>query len=291
MRAFGKTFRELDDAEMADLFSLEREGAIYSDHWIDSLGDFRHVRIALRPSEIKDYVRSMWALELFRRAGSPPLAASVKGIPRDIAKRADEYSITTRDGETLGPPWHCPAAFLGPKLEDAVCFDRSRPVVLEELGREALLTTIKRAMDSLAPAIRRFAHRERGLRPWPIDCEDDVRDLLYAMLRCSIVDLHPEEPVPSRGGTSKVVDLASSTARTFIEIKWIGRAGGWKRTVDEIAIDCQAYGRHPDCDLLVFVVVDAVKDVPDPRLMETQLSGSQTIDGKRIDVLVFVREP
>jgi hypothetical protein len=41
----------------------------------------------------------------------------------------------------------------------------------------------------------------------------------------------------------------------------------------------------------VFVILDAVKDIPDPHLVEEELQGTQTIDGKKIQVLVYVREP
>jgi hypothetical protein len=38
-------------------------------------------------------------------------------------------------------------------------------------------------------------------------------------------------------------------------------------------------------------VVDSARDVPDPRLVEDELSGVQTIRGKKIDVRVFIVEP
>lgn len=139
--------------------------------------------------------------------------------------------------------------------------------------------------------MRLFGNREKGLTPWPVQCEDDVRDLLYAMLRASISDIKREEPVPSTALGSKVVDIFSGTARLFIEVKWIGKKGRWKRVSDQIAADIQSYVRHAQCETIVFVVVDAAKDIPDPSLVQTQLSGEQTIQGKRIDILVFIREP
>jgi hypothetical protein len=105
MRVFGKVFEALESAHLQDLWSLEREGAIYTDHWIDELADFRHVRIPFAPDEISEFVRSLWAYELFLRAGSPSRAADVPDIPPDIAERADSYVLETCDGETLGPPY------------------------------------------------------------------------------------------------------------------------------------------------------------------------------------------
>jgi REase_DpnII-MboI len=292
MRVFGHDFTELDEVHIQELLSLEREGAIYCDQWIDELNDFRHVRFVLTQAEIDDYVRSLWAYELFLRAGRPSRAADVKGIPRDIAARADAYELHTKDGERLGPPYHCVAGFIGEDLEELLCFYAGpRREILEEVGSRALMTTIRHAVDSLTPAIRRFNRREKGLTPWPVTREDDVRDLLFAMLRSSLADLKPEEPVPSRAGSSSFVDLASSAAKLSLEIKWTGKKGQWKRIVKEIYADIQGYALHPDCRTLVFVIVDAVRDFPDPHLVQRDLSGRQVLMGKDIDVQVFIREP
>ena len=291
MNVFGHRFAHLDDEHIENLLSLEREKSIYTDFWIAELDDFRHVRIRLTDPEIAEFVRSMKAWDLFLGSNAT-WAREVKGIPADIAARADSYHITTIDGKTSGPPWHCAAGFMGRDLELVVCgMDRSRHDVLEEHGTAAFLTTIRRAVDALTPAIRCFATREKGLAPWPIGREDDVRDLLYAMLRASISDIKREEPVPSRVERSKIADLHSALAKTLIEVKWIGRSGQWNRVLDELHVDAQTYGRHPDCDHLVFVIIDAVRDIPDPHLVEAELSAVQSVDGKRFHVLAYVREP
>ena len=222
-RAFGKDFTCLDDSHLKDLRSLERESAIYSDHWIGDLQDFRHVRVVFAPNEVKEYVRSLWAYELFLRAGSPPHASKVRGIPKDIGKRADSYAygeIVTKSGHRLPTPWHCVAAFLGKELEALVC-SNARAEILEESGRNSLILTLTRAIDAVVPAMRSFQRREKGLTSWPVSSEDDIRDLLHVMLRAAISDIKREEPVPCRGGTHKFVDLYSALGGVFIEIKWI----------------------------------------------------------------------
>jgi REase_DpnII-MboI len=291
MKIFGYEFEYLDDAAITDLMSLEREKVIYSDQWVDGLDDFRHVRIRLNDAEISEYVRSMKAFDLFLGCNSA-WARDVSGVPPDIAARADSYQITTRDGKVMGPPWHCAAAFLGRDLEIVVCgMDSSRREVLEEQGIAGFLNAIRRSVDALTPAMRCFSNREEGLTSWPVNREDDVRDLLYVMLRASISDIKREEPVPSRAGMSRFADLHSKLARTLIEVKWIGRKGQWRRVVDDLHVDIQTYGKHPDCQFLVLVVIDAAKDLPDPHAVETDLSGSQVIDGKSVRVVAYVREP
>ncbi len=290
MRVFGYDFQELDDEHISDLLTLEREQAVYTDHWIGDLNDFRHIKIPFTEAEIKEYVRGAWAYELFLRAGHPEMASEVERIPADIAERADSYVMRTKNGEET-TPWHCFAGFVGPEIETLICTNTDRQIILENVGIDSILNVINKAVDALTPAIRAFNHRERGLEPWPISCEDDVRDLLYVMIRSSISDLKPEESTPSRAGTYKFVDLFSASAKTLIEIKWIGKRGVWKRIIKEINDDIQSYHTHPYCKYLFFIIVDAVKDIPDPRLIESQLSGEQTINGKEIKIFAFVREP
>lgn len=289
-RAFGKQFVRLDDQHLEDLWSLERESAIYGNHWIEGLRDFRHVRIALTPAEVKEYVRSLWAYELFLRAGSPSRASEVKGIPKDIAERADSYGgIVLKSGGIVPKPWHCPAGFMGKELETIVC-SNVRAEILEESGRSGLLLTITRAINAIVPAMRSFQRREKGLISWPVSREDDVRDILHVMLRPAISDIKKEEPVPSRGGTHKFVDLYSALAQVFIEIKWIYKKGSWKRIVREINDDIQSYPSHPGCGTLIFLVIDAARDISDPVQFEQSLTNEQTISRRKVDIRVFVRE-
>lgn len=129
MRIFGYEFKCLNDENIRDLVSLEREDAIYSEMWIDSLQDFRRVKMAFTTVEIKEYVRRLWAYELFLCAGSPELASQVSNIPPDIALGADNYVLHTSNGDTVSPH-HCPAAFLGAELEALLCAPSSERLVV-----------------------------------------------------------------------------------------------------------------------------------------------------------------
>lgn len=290
MRVFNHDWVLIGEHMIQDLLTLEREGAIYADHWQDELNDFRHVQIRFAPEEIAEYVRSNWACELYLRAGSPKSARDVPEIPKDIAERADSYVMHTKYRETFGPPYHCAAAFYGEDLERLI-FLNERSEVVSETGKQSLLSTVKRGIDALAPSIRLFTNREKGLAEWPITREDDVRDLLFVMLRASIDDIRREEAVPSRAGTHKYVDLCSKVARLFIEVKWISKSGTWKQFVKQINDDIQSYVAHPACETLVFVIIDAAKDIPDPSQLQQEMSGTQVIDGKSVEIYLFVREP
>jgi hypothetical protein len=287
---FGYTFTHLPEHFCEQFLSLEREGAIYDDHWIDEITDIRHVRIPFTPGEIADYARRLWAYELYLRAGNPKWARLVPGIDKDVARDADTYSPVLKDGTRIPPPCLWPAAFIGRHLESIVC-GTQRHQVIDLQGKKSALFTLSRAVQALTPTMRTFNARERGLRPWTVSREDDVRDLLYVMLKPVLFDLVKEEPTPSLAGLHKLVDLSSRASRVFLEVKWIARKNQWKAVLGQIQVDIQCYPTHPTCDTLVFVVVDAVRDVPDPRLVEKEITGVQVVRGREVDIRLFIVEP
>ena|ERR1700720_4306233 len=122
-------------------------------------------------------------------------------------------------------------------------------------------------------------------------CEDDVRDILYVMLKPALFDLVKEEPTPSLVGTHKFVDLSSKASRIFIEVKWVGRKKQWRAILGQIQIDIQSYSTHPNCETLVFIVVDSARDISDPRLVEKEISGKQLIRDRQFDIRLYVVEP
>ena len=285
--AFGRTFTHIPEHVRQDLETLERECVIYTDHWIDEVGDFRHVRIDFTPDECDEFARRSWAYELFLRA-EPAWAAEVPGLDEDIAQDADTYSAVLKDGREIKPPYHCFAAFLGRHLETLTCSRSGRQTVIQLEGREKALFEVKRTIDSLTATIRSFNNREQGLNPWTISCEDDVRDLLYVMLRPRIFDIVKEEAIPSKAGSHKFADLYSNAVPFLLELKWIGSRGTWKKKIDEIHVDIQTYVTHPASETIFFIIVDNVRDIPDPRRLEQELTAQHTIDGREVDVVLLV---
>ena len=286
--AWGKEFTHIPEHVRSDLDTLASECAVYADHWIDEIGDFRHVKIDFTEEERKDYFRRSWAYELFVRAGLPKWASETPGIDPEVAKDADSYSIKTRDGLEIAPPYHCFAAFLGRHLEALTCAESDRRTVIQLKGREAVIQDAARSIAALTPTIRSFNNREKGLNQWSISREDDVRDLLYVMLRARVFDITKEEPVPSLAGSYSFVDLCSKSVRLLIEVKWIDTKGEWKRVLREINDDIQKYPTHPSCEDLWFVIVDNVRDIEDPLQFEAQISGIQIVRGHNIKIRAFV---
>ena len=290
MPKYNKEFTHIPDHVRQDLETLTRECAVYTDFWIDEIEDFRHVRIDFKPDEREDFFRRSWAYELFLRADCLTWASETPGIDAQVAKDADTYLGYLRDGTVIPPPYHCFAAFLGKHLEQLRCTKTDRVTIIDKTGRELILFEVNQTIYTLTSTIRSFNKREKGLKPWEITCEKDVRDLLYVMLRPRIFDLTKEEPIPSRAGSHKFADLCSKSVPFLIELKWIGKEGSWKRKIDETHIDKQSYVSHQACENLFFVIVDAVKDIPDPQQVAEDLTGVQTIDGTQVDIQTIVCE-
>ncbi len=238
-RAFGRVFTHIPEHVRQDLETLQRESAVYADHWIDEIGDFRHVRIDFTEHESEEFARRSWAYELFIRAGEPYWAADTPGIDQDVAEEADAYTLKTKDGLEFPPPCHCFAAFLGKHLERLTCQRTERERIIDLQGREAYVFEARRAIETLTPTIRSFNNRDKDVTSWAVICEKDVRDLLFVMLRPLIFDLVKEEVIPSKAGTSKKVDLSSNAARLLIELKWIDKPNSWKRVLREVHDDIQ----------------------------------------------------
>src|SRR4030042_118656 len=152
--ALGYVFTHVPEHVRDDLGSLEREGVVYSDQWVEELGDFRHVRIGFTEEERKEFAKRSWAYELWIRAGMPEWARDTPGIDQDIASEADSYVMHTRDGESFGPPYHCFAAFLGKHLEALTggMLDERRKVI-QFAGKGGLLYEVRRVIRTLTPTI------------------------------------------------------------------------------------------------------------------------------------------
>jgi hypothetical protein len=114
MRVFGKVFESLESAHLQDLWSLEREGAIYTDHWIDELADFRHVRIPFAPDEISEFVRSLWRTSSSSALGRPRELLTFPIFPRILpnGRTATSWRLAMEKLSDL------PTTALPPSLEN-----------------------------------------------------------------------------------------------------------------------------------------------------------------------------
>ena len=84
--AFGRTFTHIPEHVRQDLETLQRESVVYSDHWIEEVDDFRHVRIDFTLEERDEFARRSWAYD-GGGCYAIRLLASTASVQADVCER------------------------------------------------------------------------------------------------------------------------------------------------------------------------------------------------------------
>ncbi len=139
-------------------------------------------------------------------------------------------------------------------------------------------------------ASRRLAYdRRKGKKPYTVEDEYDVQDLFYAMLLPALPDLEPEDTTIKHAGSFKEIDFVSRQGRIAIEIKHIGEEKEAKKIARQLKEDIESYHIHPACKTLINFIYDPKHCIREPRILERDLSGSRSFDGKTIELITRVR--
>jgi REase_DpnII-MboI len=292
---FGRHFVDLPGL-VADLITLEKEGAIYSHFWDDEAEVFRYYQVAFLPREIYQYVDAHVAKQQFDTAlsGGATFDEALLAIDnRDIAERVRAYGDNghskLRDG-TFVDIRGCAATFYPPEIEALVCGLRpDRYQLLPELQALDKPSLIIQMVDFF-PVIARFmGRRGNGRPPFEIENEYDVQHLLFVVVRAVFEDARLEDWTPKHAGASKRIDIVVPSAETVLETKKV-RDGAHARTVaDELKVDIESYHAHPSCKRLVALVYDPDHHLTDPAALMKELSGLRVKRASRFEVVVLVR--
>lgn len=261
-REFIFTGKEL----LQDLNTLEAEGAVYNYFWRDVDGRFVYTRLRLTPAEIVEYVDAACAYEeflmLLNLVDDPSAALSGISDAR-MRKRVEEYNTWTISINQLDTAF-CFAAFLGDHLEGLVSgIVKGRHEVFAEKysgDRRFLLREILELFPQSASQLR----QRTGNRPsFEIEQEQDVRDLLYAIIKCVFPDALIEEPARKHAGSAKRIDVVLPSISTVVEIKYVRDPSHSRKVADELKIDFESYHTHPDCKTLIAYVWDPANYLSD----------------------------
>jgi hypothetical protein len=232
--------------------------------------------IALLPDDLKDrfraeYEGSVWSPKI-KRFFENPLAVSIFHQSGGPAPAGFDY-------------WNAPypTHFRGPLLAQ-------RLILIEAQQRPAQATSVP-TVQLLEYICRRFTrftwplvNRQRGRANIDIQDEYDVQDLLHALLRVFFDDVRPEERTPSRAGASSQIDFLLKDQRAVVEAKMTRRGLGTKEIGEQLIVDIERYRAHPDCSLLIALVYDPERRIPNPAALEGDLSGQR--DGVLVAVYV-----
>jgi len=260
MHLFDREFRHLSPDFLQDLDTLEKEGSIYTQFWQADVQDFRFCRIRFRPGEIVAYVDAIMAYDEFLgycEDTGEPVTALAQISDSTIRNRVLEYNRWTASvgqHDTL----YCFAAFIGEHLEDLTCggqLERYEFLAHSYTGdRRFLLTEILEMFPSSAG----YLGSRTGKRPsYILEEEQDIRDLLYVIIKSIFPDARLEEYTRVHAGSAKRIDIVVPGISTVIEIKFVRDTQHARKVADELRIDFESYHVHPDCSKLVAYVWDA----------------------------------
>ncbi|HET7232079.1 MAG TPA: hypothetical protein VFJ16_18880 [Longimicrobium sp.] len=288
VQLFGREFRHSDASHVQDLDTLEREGAIYAEFSRGSTGRFSQCRIRFTPKEIVEYVEAATAYDEFlgyyNITGDPEDALALIQNIR-IREQVKEYNESAGD-DTV----YCFAAFLGGDLESLVCGGEDERYEFFAESYSGDRKYLLREIIELFPDVATFLRCRTGKRPnFEISAEQDVRDLLYAMLKGILPDAKLEEFTPQHALSSKRVDICIPSMKLLIEVKFVRNRTHARRVADELKIDIESYFPHPHCDELMVVVWDPNRHITDRRIFIQDLRGLREKGGKRFTVEVTVQ--
>ncbi|MEW5928871.1 MAG: hypothetical protein AB1941_15530 [Gemmatimonadota bacterium] len=292
MKIFDREFRYLDPSFLEDLNTLENEGAIYSQFWQDEFRDFRFCRIRFRPNEIVSYVNASIAydefLEHLEKVGDPSAALERigNGMIRTRVLEYNEWTASIDQHDTQ----FCFAAFLGSDLELLVCGgedDRYEFLSQSYTGdRQFLLTEILEMFPSTAGYL---ANRPSNRPSYSVDEEQDVRDLLFAIIKSIFPDAKLEEYTRLHAGSSKRIDIVIPRISTLIEVKFVRSVQHAKKVADELRIDFESYHVHPNCKKLIAYIWDPTSLLLDRSNFINDLRGLRTKGNSTFTVEVMIK--
>jgi hypothetical protein len=147
---------------------------------------------------------------------------------------------------------------------------------------------------SAVPVIRkiclRFHHVARQLRQrredratLEVEDENDVQDLLQALLWTQFEDIQPETWTPPYADGAPRSDLWLKHEGVAIVVKKTKQGLGTKALLEQLGADIHRYLDHPDCRALVCFVYDPEGRISNPKGVEAGLMRGQN---GRVDVLI-----
>lgn len=290
-RLFNREFNHISEHHLEDLRNLQEQGCVYTQLWNDELDKFAFCRIQFEPHEIVSYVDALTAYDEFlsyREDGISQEEALEEISSPSVKARVREYNDWIEEVDSGAAPY-CLAAFLGEELESLLCGgEEHRYEFMQESytgDRRFLLEEIFEGFPELVSILK---DRGGGRPDFEITCEQDVQDLLYAVMKPIFPDARPEEYTPKHATKSKRIDFVIPEISTVIETKYVRDSSHAGEIPDELKVDIESYHAHTDCQRMYGIVWDGDSLIKDKSTFERELTGPRDIDGNQFQVEVKV---
>jgi hypothetical protein len=122
-----------------------------------------------------------------------------------------------------------------------------------------------------------------------IASEEDVQDVVFLMLRPTLLDLISENPTDNIAGRYVIKDFLTKNINVVIEAKYIRDQKHGREITKELHDDIETYRNHPNCSYIIFFIYDRDALIPDIRALKRQIEGIRNYDGKQIQVFCVVK--
>lgn len=138
--------------------------------------------------------------------------------------------------------------------------------------------------ERLNQSAKVLARRRVDKKPFQIEDEYDVQDLLKAILRAYFKYVVSEDPISKVAGVSSRADFAIEELGLILEVKFVRSPGEQARIVKEFAEDLLFYSKCQFLEHFIYFVYGA-DDLNEPELLD-KLQGAQMINGKRFEAYI-----
>jgi hypothetical protein len=120
--------------------------------------------------------------------------------------------------------------------------------------------------------VKQLQKRQRERKPFIVNDEYDVQDLLYSLLQIYFDDVRPEEYCPSYAGTSARIDFFLKEEQVAIEAKMTSKDHGRKMIAKELILDKEYYRKKEGVRILYCLVYDPYEIITNPQGFENDIS-------------------
>lgn len=281
VKYFDREFPHLDSSYKQELYTLESNGCIHTEFVPEGGDGFEPCRIQFKPDEIVGYVDALKAYDEYSGFVDQGLTRSeaLNSISDDmIIQRVKEYNAwAEQDAPEL---IYCPAAFLGGHLESLVCGgEPERYEFLQQSYSGDRRYLLKEIIAGFGESVASLNDRDGGRPDFEVSCEQDVQDLLYAMMKPIFPDSRDEEYTTKHATNSKKIDFVIPEISTIIETKYVRDSRHAGEIPNELKIDIESYHTHSECERMIIVIWDENSHIKDRHNFREDLSGPRSIGG------------
>ncbi len=144
------------------------------------------------------------------------------------------------------------------------------------LGRERPARSSSDQIENICErfhvVVQQLRRRHDNRSTLNVSDEYDAQDLMHALLKLFFNDVRPEEWTPSYAGGSSRMDFLLKGESIVIEVKKTREGLTAKQIGEQLIIDIEKYGAHPDCKALFCFVYDPDGWLGNPQSLENDLS-------------------